>query len=96
MPEYYVEEIANRIAATIRSYAPERWMLAGHSMGAKVAATIARASEDGAHGLGGLAGLLLLAGSRPSPEPMEDAQRAPVPQAERDRRVIRRRSSPKT
>ena len=75
-PGYSVEEMADRIAATIRSHAPERWMLAGHSMGAKVAAAIARASEDGAHGLGGLAGLVLLAGSPPSPEPMEDAQRS--------------------
>ena len=44
-------------------------------MGAKVAAAVARRAEDGEAGLGGLAALVLLAGSPPSPEPMSESRR---------------------
>ncbi len=72
---YTVAEMADAVAAAISAEAPERWLLAGHSMGAKVAAVLARRSEDGAAGLGGLAGLMLLAGSPPGPEPIEQSRR---------------------
>jgi pimeloyl-ACP methyl ester carboxylesterase len=72
---YTVAEMAETIASTIAATAPERWILAGHSMGAKVAAAIARAAEDGDARLNGLEGLVLLAGSPPAPEPMNDADR---------------------
>jgi pimeloyl-ACP methyl ester carboxylesterase len=74
-PGYSVAEMATYVASTIRAARPERWLLAGHSMGAKVAAAIARRAQDDAT-LGGLCGLLFVAGSPPSPEPMPDDQRA--------------------
>jgi pimeloyl-ACP methyl ester carboxylesterase len=70
-----VAAMAACIAGQIRARSPRRWWLAGHSMGAKVAAAIARQAEDGAPGLSGLAGLVLLAGSPPSPEPMAEERR---------------------
>ena len=70
-----VQEMADRVVSIVRDAAPARWLLAGHSMGAKVAAVVARRAEDGESGLEGLAGLVLLAGSPPGPEPMADDQR---------------------
>lgn len=71
-----VAEMADHVAARIRAVAPQRWLLVGHSMGAKVAAALARRAEDGEAGLEGLAGLVLLAGSPPGPEPIPDDKRA--------------------
>ena len=71
-----VAAMADGVAARIRADAPGRWMLAGNSMGAKVALAVARQAEDGAPGLDGLAGLVLMAGSPPSPEPMGEDRRA--------------------
>ena len=75
LPGYAVAEMVETVAKTIRADAPRRWMLAGHSMGCKVAAVLARNAEDGAEGLGGLNGLVLVSGSPPSPEPMSDERR---------------------
>lgn len=72
---YTVDEMAEGVAQAVRSFAPRRWFLAGHSMGAKVAAAVARRAVDGEMGLEGLAGIVLLAGSPPSPEPMSEARR---------------------
>ena len=72
---YSVRAMADRVAGLVGARAPSRWLLAGHSMGAKVAAVLARRAEDGEAGLAGLAGLVLLAGSPPSPEPMQEALR---------------------
>ncbi len=72
---YSVQAMADRVAGIIRARPRPRWLLAGHSMGAKVAAAVARRAEDGEPGLDGLAGLVLLAGSPPSPEPMPELQR---------------------
>jgi pimeloyl-ACP methyl ester carboxylesterase len=72
---YSVAEMADDVAARIREAGLGPWMIAGHSMGAKVAAVLARRAEDGEAGLTGLRGLVLVAGSPPSPEPMEDSQR---------------------
>ncbi|MGU3362568.1 alpha/beta fold hydrolase [Methylobacterium sp. M6A4_1b] len=71
-----VAAMAEGVAARIRADAPGRWLLAGNSMGAKVALAVARQAEDGASGLEGLAGLVLMAGSPPSPEPMAEDRRA--------------------
>lgn len=73
---YGVAEMADFVVERVLAAKPERWMLAGHSMGAKVALAIARRAEDGEDGLAGLSGLVLLAGSPPSPEPMTEDRRA--------------------
>ncbi len=72
---YAVADMVDVVAARIAAAAPGRWMLAGHSMGAKVATVLARRAEDGRAGLEGLFGLVLLAGSPPNPEPMDAAER---------------------
>ena len=72
---YSVQEMADRVAGVIGEHASARWMLAGHSMGAKVAAVLARRAENGEPGLSGLSRLVLLAGSPPGPEPIPDEQR---------------------
>ena len=72
---YAVAEMADRLVARIRADAPASWWIAGHSMGAKVALAVARRAEDGAEALRGFSGLVLLAGSPPSPEPMPKATR---------------------
>ncbi len=74
-PGYAVAEMAELVADVIRSEAPRRWMLVGHSMGAKVATVLACRAEDGEEGLHGLARLVLLAGSPPGPEPMDESNR---------------------
>lgn len=70
-----VTEMAEVACRAIRAAAPPAWVLVGHSMGAKVAALVARRAEDGEPGLGGLRGIVLIAGSPPAPEPMDDGQR---------------------
>ncbi len=72
---YGVADMADYLVSAIRQHAPARWFLVGHSMGGKVAAVVARRAEDGAPGLAGLAGLVLLGASPPGPEPMEDGKR---------------------
>ncbi|MFK4047173.1 alpha/beta fold hydrolase [Roseomonas mucosa] len=86
-PGYAVADMADRLAGIIAAQLPScpsgcppgcppgRWVLVGHSMGAKLAAVLARRALDGEAGLEGLAGLVLLAGSPPSPEPMAEARR---------------------
>lgn len=51
------------------------WMLCAHSMGGKVAAGIAARVRDGDAPVFGLLGVVLLAPSPPTPEPMPDAKR---------------------
>ena len=75
-PGFSVESMALFVAEAIAREKPERWMLAGHSMGAKVATVMASWQRDGRLGIDGLVGLILLAGSPPSPEPMSDDKRS--------------------
>jgi len=88
---YDVSAMADRVAESVRALAPRRWAVAGHSMGAKVAAMLARRAEDGEAGLAGLCGVITLAGSPPSPEPMAESRRESMmgwlsgPEAERRR-----------
>jgi pimeloyl-ACP methyl ester carboxylesterase len=76
---YSVEEMVEAVAETIRSLragaedAP--WVLAGHSMGGKLATLIARRFELGDAGLGNLRGMVLVSPSPPSPEPMTESKR---------------------
>ncbi|MBB5747588.1 pimeloyl-ACP methyl ester carboxylesterase [Brevundimonas variabilis] len=53
-----------------------RWVIVGHSMGGKFATLIAARAREGAAGLSGLVGVVLVAGSPPSPEPMDENRRA--------------------
>ncbi|TNC13531.1 alpha/beta fold hydrolase [Methylobacterium terricola] len=71
-----VAAMADHVAARITAEAPPGpWLIAGNSMGAKVALVLARRHEDGDPALAGLAGLVLLAGSPPAPEPMAEERR---------------------
>lgn len=72
---YSVAEMAECIADRVKHGVTGDWMIAGHSMGAKVAAVLARRAEDGEPGLAGLCGMVLLAGSPPGIEPMQEEQR---------------------
>ena len=66
----------------LRHPAPDTpWLLAGHSMGGKLAMLIARAAEQGEPGLTGLQGLMLVSPSPPGPEPMQESKRAETIQA---------------
>ena len=72
---YGVAAMADAVSEAVRAAKPQRWVLVGHSMGAKVATVVARRAEDGAEGLAGLSHLVLLAGSPPAPEPMDETRR---------------------
>ena len=70
-----VGAMADEVAAQVAEAGIAHWVLVGHSMGAKVALLLARRAEDGAPSLAGLCGLVLVAGSPPTPEPMSDQKR---------------------
>jgi pimeloyl-ACP methyl ester carboxylesterase len=70
-----VAEMADWIEAEIAGRVSGAWVLVGHSMSAKVALLIARRAADGERRLAGLSGLVLAAGSPPSPEPMPGGKR---------------------
>ncbi|WP_181408264.1 alpha/beta hydrolase [Schumannella sp. 10F1B-5-1] len=70
-----VDAMARSVVARIAEIAPARWMLLGHSMGGKVATVVASRVLDGSAPLFGLAGVVLVAASPLSPEPMDEARR---------------------
>ncbi|CAN5158612.1 alpha/beta hydrolase [soil metagenome] len=70
-----VEEMTDWLAKAIGARKTSQWMIVGHSMGAKLAAIIARRASDGDAALAGLERVCLFAGSPPSPEPMQEARR---------------------
>ncbi len=74
-PGYAVTDMADAVTDIVRQGKPARWLLAGHSMGAKIASLLARRAADGDAALAGLSGLVLLAGSPPGPEPMAEERR---------------------
>ncbi len=71
---FSVEAMADTIAAQIRAHNVDRWVLVGHSMGGKIATILAHRSEEGR--LAGLVGVVLMAASPPSPEPIDDDRHA--------------------
>jgi pimeloyl-ACP methyl ester carboxylesterase len=71
-----VEDMVASVVRRIGEHAPSRWILVGHSMGGKIASIVAAHTIAGRVGLFGLAGVVLLAASPPSPEPMGDDRRA--------------------
>ncbi len=78
---YTVAEMADSVALTLRALGLERYVLVGHSMSGKVAAVLARRFEDGLLHTGQLEGLVLVAPSPPSPEPIPDDKRATMLEA---------------
>lgn len=71
-----VADMAALVVRKVRRHAPGRWLLVGHSMGGKIASVVASRALAGEHGLFGLSGVVLLAASPPTPEPMSDDDRA--------------------
>ncbi|MFB2583478.1 alpha/beta hydrolase [Herbiconiux liukaitaii] len=71
-----VEETVQFVIAKLAFAAPHRWILVGHSMGGKIASLVASRVLAGTAPLFGLCGVVLLAGSPVSPEPMDEARRA--------------------
>ncbi|MWV51259.1 alpha/beta fold hydrolase [Rathayibacter sp. VKM Ac-2803] len=74
-PETSVEQMTALVIRRIRERSPQRWLIAGHSMGGKIASLVAERTMSGRSGLFGLAGVVLLAGSPLSPEPMDEERR---------------------
>ncbi|MGN6325382.1 alpha/beta fold hydrolase [Pseudolysinimonas sp.] len=70
-----VDEMVALVLREIRRRQPHRWLLLGHSMGGKIASLVAARTLSGDAPLFGLAGVVLLAGSPPSPEPMDEDRR---------------------
>lgn len=76
---YAVAQVADDIAALIADLNIDRYILVGHSMGGKAALALAARQPTG------LSSLILLAPSPPTPEPIEDAERARLLQSHPDR-----------
>ena len=70
-----VAGMVDHVVDIVRARGASRWLLIGHSMGGKVATIVASRALAGEPGLFGLAGVVLLAASPPSPEPMDEDRR---------------------
>ncbi|KTR08362.1 alpha/beta fold hydrolase [Curtobacterium luteum] len=70
-----VEDMVERVERAIGRSGVTEWALVGHSMGGKIAAIVADRTVSGANGLFGLRGVVLLAASPRSPEPMGEDRR---------------------
>jgi pimeloyl-ACP methyl ester carboxylesterase len=71
-----LDETVDWVAAQVRDREPDEWLIAGHSMGGKVAALVTAKAERGELGLIAPAGLVLVGASTPAPEPMTEDRRA--------------------
>jgi pimeloyl-ACP methyl ester carboxylesterase len=69
LPAYSVHAAAQAVARLIADLRLDRYILVGHSMGGKLALSCAAAAPPG------LVGLVLVAPSPPSPEPMNERER---------------------
>ncbi len=76
---YGVEEMVQRVEATLRTMQLPRFVLIGHSMSGKV--TLAIAARKFPH----LCGIILVAPSPPSPEPISDESKVKMLAMKRDR-----------
>ena len=92
---YSVDTVAQVVATLIAGLRLDSYVLVGHSMGGKLALACAAANPLG------LAGLILVAPSPPSPEPMDEGERGRLlathgdrASAERTVRMIARRPIP--
>lgn len=95
LPAYSVDAVARVLATLLAGLRLDSYVLAGHSMGGKLALACAAANPPG------LAGLVLVAPSPPSPEPMDEGERGRLlashgdrASAERTMRTITRRPIP--
>lgn len=70
---FTVSEMADAVEAVVREEVTGRYILVGHSMSGKVSLVLARRAQN--RGDDCLAGLLLVAPSPPSPEPMGEEKR---------------------
>lgn len=70
-----VEEMVEFVIRKIRAHGSTRFLLLGHSMGGKIATIVASRTLAGTAPIFGLAGVVLLAASPPSPEPMPEDKR---------------------
>src|SRR5215207_8184073 len=68
-PAYSVHKVAHLVSAEITRLHLDHYVVVGHSMGGKIAMACAVAQPRG------LAGLILVAPSPPSPEPMDELER---------------------
>lgn len=75
-PAITLTETAEWVAAQVREREPDEWLIAGHSMGGKVATIVTAWAERGERGLIAPAGLVLVGASTPAPEPMAEERRA--------------------
>jgi pimeloyl-ACP methyl ester carboxylesterase len=71
-----VEHTVEFVIRRIRARGAPRWMLVGHSMGGKIASIVAARTLSGRAPLFGLAGIVLVAASPVTPEPMAEDRRA--------------------
>jgi len=69
LPTYTLDGMADVVEALIRSLKIREYMIAGHSMSGKIAVVIAARQPPG------LRGLVLVAPSPPTPEPMDEEKR---------------------
>jgi pimeloyl-ACP methyl ester carboxylesterase len=74
-PDLSVAGMADHVVAAVQTRGASRWLLIGPSMGGKIASIVASRALAGEPGLFGLAGVVLLAASPPSPEPMAEDRR---------------------
>ena len=70
-----IDVLVDWFEAEVAERAPACWFVVGHSMGGKIATLTAARSREGAQGLAGLAGVVLVAASPPCPEPMDEDRR---------------------
>jgi len=70
-----IDALVDWFQQEVTTRAPACWLAVGHSMGGKIATLLAARARDGAQGLAGLAGVVLVAASPPCPEPMDEARR---------------------
>jgi pimeloyl-ACP methyl ester carboxylesterase len=84
---YNVNDAADEVLTLVHAMGIERFGLVGHSMGGKIAMTVAARQPPG------LTHLVLLAPSPPTPEPMEPSDRAKMLASQTSREAARETAS---
>ena len=81
IPGYTISEMADTLLETLTSLRLDRYLLVGHGMSGKLAAVVTRRILNGDSPMHPPIGLVLVAPSPPSPEPMTDSKREEMLQA---------------